>query len=427
MFIDWTHWLLSIHPDELALLLLPLLLLDAPRYALGVAVLWLWDYLIELFTWARGGAPPHPYTECPSVCVVVAGLNEADTISYTLESLWGTYPRMEVVIVDDGSQDGMSDVAQRFAEGKRGITILRKPNRGGKSSALNFALPFTQAEIIVCVDGDSHLKESAIWEVVQPFRDPRVAAVSASVTARNPFVNLTTWLQAMEYLRNIFLGRMLTSRLGILGIVSGAFGAYRRSALQQIAGWDVGPGEDGDLSLRLRKAGYRVVFAPYAQCLTNLPTSFWRLIKQRRRWEWAIVTFECRKHIDLGNIFSPNFRLSNLMLLLDRWIYGLLLPIFFWAYLIWLCAHPHANLIHLFILYYVCYLGLELLQVRLVAYYSMDRKHDLIVCLIVPLMPFYHLIQRCVSSYAVVEELLWRRSFKDSFVPAHVRRVTWHW
>jgi cellulose synthase/poly-beta-1,6-N-acetylglucosamine synthase-like glycosyltransferase len=215
--------------------------------------------------------------------------------------------------------------------------------------------------------------------------------------------------------------------MGILGIVSGAFGAYRRSALLRIAGWDVGPGEDGDLSLRLRKAGYRVVFAPYAQCLTNLPTSFWRLIKQRRRWEWAVVTFECRKHIDLANVFSRNFRLSNLALLMDRWLYSVFLPIVFWAYVIWLFFHPHEDLIKLSVLYYVCFLCLEFVQVALILYYSLDRKRDMTVCLIAPLMPFYHAIQRCISTYAVIEEMLSRRSFKDSFVPAHVRRVTWHW
>ena len=329
--------------------------------------------------------------------------------------------------MDDGSNDGMSEVAQEFAEGKDGITVLRKPNRGGKSSALNFALPFTQAEIVVCVDGDSHVTDTAIWEAVQPFSDPQVAAVSATVVARNPFHNLTTWMQALEYLRTIFLGRMLASRLDILGIVSGAFGSYRRDALLQVAGWDVGPGEDGDLSLRLRKAGYRVVFAPYAQCMTNLPTSFWRLIKQRRRWEWAIVTFECRKHIDMANVFSPNFRTSNLFLLFDRWLYCIFLPIIFWAYLIWLFLNRHDQLLNLFMLYYLCYLCLEVLQVALIFYYSIDRKRDMTVCLILPLMPFYHFVQRCVSSYAILEEMIIRRSFRDSFVPEHVRKVTWHW
>jgi biofilm PGA synthesis N-glycosyltransferase PgaC len=167
---------------------------------------------------------------------VIAGPDEADTLLHTMESLLGTYPRMEIVIVDDGSTDEMSEIAQRYAREHSSVLALRKPHRGGKSSALNFALPFTRAEIVVCVDGDSRVSPTAVWEVVQPFADPEVGAVSATVVARNPFDRLVTWLQALEYRRNIFLGRMFAERLGILGIISGAFGAYRRDAIQRLHG-----------------------------------------------------------------------------------------------------------------------------------------------------------------------------------------------
>ena len=53
---------------------------------------------------------------------------------------------------------------------------------------------------------------------------------------------------------------MLAARLGMLGIVSGAFGAFRREALERVGGWDVGPDEDGDLTIRLHKIGYQIAF-----------------------------------------------------------------------------------------------------------------------------------------------------------------------
>jgi cellulose synthase/poly-beta-1,6-N-acetylglucosamine synthase-like glycosyltransferase len=125
--------------------------------------------------------------------------------------------------------------------------------------------PFARAEIIVCVDTDSHLQPHAIWEIVQPLADPEVGAVAGTVLARNAETNLCTWLQAAEYLRTIFVGRMLSSRLGVLGIVSGAFGAFRREAVERLKGWDVGPGEDGDLVLRLRRR--------LASCMPRMPSA----------------------------------------------------------------------------------------------------------------------------------------------------------
>ncbi len=429
MFTDWTHWLSSLSTDELQWLLAPILLLDVTRYSLGFVCLLVYDYAkIVWGLFCRQLQVEKPaYAHCPDICVIIAGLNEADTVASTLQSIYGTYPKMEIVVVDDGSSDGMSQIAGNFAAQHSGVTVLRKPRRGGKSSALNFALPFTQAEIIVCVDGDSHLCPAAIWEIVQPFKDPKVGAVSGTVIARNPFTNTATWLQAFEYLRCIFIGRMVASRLNMLGIISGAFGAYRRSAIQRLMGWDVGPGEDGDLTLRLRKCGHKIEFAPYAQCLTNLPTSWWRLIKQRRRWEWAVITFECRKHVDMANPFSRNFRLVNLAVLLERYFYSVAFTYLLWGYAAWTLFHIEENTWKQWLLYYLVYLGMDLINLGVILFYSNNRARDLLVGLCIPLIPFYNLLMRGITFVSITEELLARRSFQDNFVPEHVRNSTWHW
>ena len=423
LLIDWNHWLSSISLEQLPLFLAPILLLDMPRYSFGGVFVCVDDFVRRLL----GRRDPRVFDYCPSICVIVAGLNESETIGHTLESLLGTYPRMEVVIVDDGSTDTMSEVSREFAKRHANVLVLRKTDRGGKSSALNMALPFTQAEIVVCVDGDSHLDPTAIWEIVQPFKDPQVGAVSGTVVARNPFTKLVTWLQAAEYLRCIFIGRMFAAKLNILGIISGAFGAYRRDVIERLQGWDVGPGEDGDLALRMRKYGYKIVFSPYAFCYTNLPTSWKRLILQRRRWEWAVVTFECRKHIDMANIFSPNFRFSNFLLVADRLLYNVFMPLVFVGYAVWLCFHTHEATWMLLLTYYLIYCVLDLFLVMVICYFSTNRKRDMTVCLVSPLMPAYNLLMRLVTFWAVAEEALTRRSFKDGFVPAHVREATWHW
>jgi hypothetical protein len=51
--------------------------------------------------------------------------------------------------------------------------------------------------------------------------------------------------------------------------------------LRRLGGWDVGPGLDGDLTLKVRKLGLKVVHAPDAVCYTNVPTSLSALARQR--------------------------------------------------------------------------------------------------------------------------------------------------
>lgn len=426
MLNDWIYWLSSMPQAELFLLVCPILLLDAPRYLFGSIAMWLVDMVHDLSA-SFGPACASSYDHSPSVCVVIAGLNEADGLERALGNIWGSYPHLEIIVVDDGSSDGMSAVAHTFANRHAGIRVLTK-QRGGKSAAMNAALPLTKAEVIVIVDADSELRKNAIWEIVQPLADQSVGAVSGNVMVRNTHTNLLTIFQSFEFLRSILLGRLLSSRLGILGIVSGAFGAFRRDLLERVGGWDVGPGEDEDIVLRLRKIGYRIEFAPYAECYTDVPEKLRVLTKQRRRWEWAVVTFESRKHIDMAIPNQAHFRLSNFLLFLERWAFNLILPLWFWIYLAWLVTvSPFHYLACIAFLYYLLYVGIEIVLFGLILYYSDHKLRDARLAWILPLLPFYASYQRCVTTWAILEEMLTRRSFRDTFVPAHVRRMTWRW
>ena len=409
-------------------MLLPFLLFDGLRYTITTGVMCTYDCLRDTCRWLLGRDQTEDWSYCPSVAVMIVGLNEGDSIERALHSVYGTYPRLEIFVVDDGSTDGMAEKANTFARYHPGVTVLSRKRRGGKSSAMNMPLPLIRSEIVVVIDSDSHLSEGAIWRLVQPFKYPEVGAVSGSVAARNPFVNLCTFLQALEYRRSIFVGRILLSRLGMLAIVSGAIGAFRKSALDKFGGWDVGPGEDGDLTIKFRKAGYRIAYVPDAGCLTKVPDTFKALTKQRRRWEWSAVTFECRKHVDLGNPFSQHFRLDNFFMMLDRWIFNVImvyLSFFYWIYL--LISYETHFLIYLTSTFYVVYAVADCIQSLYVIYYSKDRKNDLILSLASPLMPAYYAYQKCVTLVAITEEILFRRSFRDNFVPERVRNATWHW
>ena len=218
MLVDWMHWLSSLHPDELWSILGFALFVDAPRYAVCTACMAFVDCVLCGWDWLLGRKAPTEYEHCPTICLLLVGHNEGDSIESGLSSVWGRYPRMEIVVVDDGSLDDMAENARRFARKHEGVLVLSRPERGGKSSALNWGLAYTQAEIIVCVDTDSHLSDTSLWEIVQPFTDPTVGAVSGCVEARNLFDNLCTWLQGYEYRQTIFVGRMMQERLGTLNV-----------------------------------------------------------------------------------------------------------------------------------------------------------------------------------------------------------------
>ena len=427
MLTDWLHWLTSLTPTELLTILGVLLFVDGSRYAYCTASMALFDLGRSCWNWLRGVRSPDRYTHCPSVCVLLVGHNEGDTIEEALASVWGMYPRLELIVVDDGSTDGMAEKAQRFAAIHAGVLVLSRSDRGGKSSALNWGLSYTRAEVVVCMDTDSRFSGTALWEIVQPFADPQVGAVSASVEVWNAFHNLCTWLQAYEYRQTIFIGRQLAERMGTLAIVSGAFGAFRRELLERLGGWDVGPGEDGDITLRIRRQGYRIATASWARCLTKVPTTWKRLFHQRRRWDRSVVTFQCRKHLDQAYFWQKHFRWSNFEVFLERWFFNVYCLFGWWAYGIWLCAIFAKDIWHIAGLLYFCLLAFEFVQTLLMLSYSRTPGRDLLICAVLPFYPLYQAFLKIADAVAVVEELFFRRSKQDNFVPAKVREVTWHW
>ena len=427
MLVDWVHWLRSQRIDELLLVIIGLLLVDGPRYVLTTALVAFADLVDELVALVRPRSRTEAYTHCPSVCVLLAGHNEADCIAQTLSSVWGTYPRLEIVVIDDGSSDGMAGIAQDFAVSHAGVLVLSRPDRGGKSSALNWGLSCTAADVVVTVDADSRLGSNAIWEIVQPLQDPTIGAVAGTIRVWNAETNLCTWLQAWEYRQAIFVGRLIQARFGFLSIVSGAFGAFRRPLLERLHGWDAGSGEDGDLALRIRKAGYQIAAASYAECHTCAPTSWRRLFRQRLRWERAVVTFECRKHRDMASISSRNFRFDNFLVIVERRVIGVFAVLMFWLYLPWIFILKGQAAWNLLALLYLCQLVVEVAQALLLMFFSKERLRDLQLAVAIPLVPLYYVFLKAASLVAILDETFLRKSHQDNFVPRKVRRVTWHW
>lgn len=425
------HWLSSLSWNEVLWMLVGMIVLDGPRYCVTTTLIVLYDWITDAYRALIGKPDPAEFTHCPSVCAMIVGMNEGESLPATLQSLLGTYPRLEVVICDDGSNDEMSNVGRAWAKQHPEIptTVVQRPWRGGKSSALNMAYQHTNAEIIVAVDGDSHLEPDAIWEIVQPFADPNIGVVSAMVRVRNAFTNFCTWFQAFEYLQAILVGRRVSALLGILPLASGALAAYRRDLLQRVAGWDVGPGEDLDICMKIRKLGFQIAFAPYSTCQTEAPTKWWALLKQRHRWDGdSSVRHFIRKHGDYTNPLWKSFTWSNLLVFWDAVLFHLMCGI---ATVLWLfaeCLHP-SNVPYGFMLFtiYVCAVFCEYPTFIGILYYSRFRKTDAVLGLILPLMPLYRFLMLIVRTQANVREILYRDSFNQRHVPPHVRAATWHW
>lgn len=271
------------------------------------------------------------------VSLVIAGHSEGPVIETCVRALREqSRPPDEIIVVSDGSQDGMParirDLAQRGLIDRALWTELRC----GKSAAVNLASRYVTGDILVNVDVDCTFDRDALKEVVAPFADPAVGAVSGNLMVRNPTQTLVTAFQAIEYLIAISLGKTANLITGQVVCVSGGFGAFRCTALAAVGGMDVGGGEDLDCTLRLRKVGWRISFAPNAIAYTHVPHTLTGFTRQRFRWERDAVRLRYRKHGEQVNPFSRRFILSEFLHEAEFFLFHVAAAVATPVYIVWL-------------------------------------------------------------------------------------------
>jgi len=96
----------------------------------------------------------------PLVSILIPAYNAQQWIGYTLESAVAqTWPRKEIIVVDDGSTDQTAEVARRFAS--KGVTVVSTKN-GGLSAAQNRAYEHCQGDYIQFLDADDLMAQDKI-------------------------------------------------------------------------------------------------------------------------------------------------------------------------------------------------------------------------------------------------------------------------
>jgi cellulose synthase/poly-beta-1,6-N-acetylglucosamine synthase-like glycosyltransferase len=166
----------------------------------------------------------------PLVTIIIPGFNEELVIASAIESTSKVrYPNLEILVVDDGSTDKMFLKAKEAAKKYQNVRVIAKPN-GGKADALNWGIREAFGEYVLCMDADSVLDPNVLFESV-PYLEyyPNLAAVAGSVLIGNPNTNLLTSFQQLEYIIGLNFYKSAQSYLGIVNIVPGPIGLFRKS------------------------------------------------------------------------------------------------------------------------------------------------------------------------------------------------------
>ncbi|MER5397783.1 bifunctional polysaccharide deacetylase/glycosyltransferase family 2 protein [Streptomyces sp. NPDC002599] len=238
----------------------------------------------------RGGGRGGKFSWGPEVTrpvtVIVPAYNEKECIANTLKSLARSTHPIEIIVVDDGSDDNTSEIAESL--GMPNVRVIRQEN-AGKPAALNNGVRNARHDIVVMMDGDTVFEPDAVHQLVQPFADPEIGAVAGNAKVGNRDTVIGAW-QHIEYVMGFNLDRRMYDLLRCMPTIPGAIGAFRRDAVLGVGGMSEDTlAEDTDITIAMHRAGWRVVYQEHAKAWTEAPGSLKQLWSQRYRWSYGTM------------------------------------------------------------------------------------------------------------------------------------------
>ncbi len=338
----------------------------------------------------------------PSVTVLIPAHNEEGVIVQTITSvLLSDHRDLRIIVVDDGSTDKTGALLDANFSHEPRVHIIHQVNRG-KAAALHHAMSLADAEIVVTIDADTEIESDAIGKLIRHFSDPQVGGVAGNVKVGNRSRWLTRW-QALEYITSQNMEKRAFHLLNCITVVPGALGAWRTKAIEAAGGITADTvAEDADLTIAIRRLGWRVTYDEEAMAWTEAPETAGQLIRQRFRWTFGTLqsfwkhgdTLLRPKYGTLGWIALPNIFVFQLVLPLISPIIDLM---FFGSLLLWgLAQFRVTRLPQLWttsdveksVFFFLGFLLIDILTCMVA--FALERKEDWTLLIPVLLQRFYY-------------------------------------
>jgi cellulose synthase/poly-beta-1,6-N-acetylglucosamine synthase-like glycosyltransferase len=307
----------------------------------------------------------------PPITIIAPAHNEEQSIRVAVRNLLDLdYPQLEVIVVNDGSDDRtLDEMREEFrlrpvravyipeaksapvrglfrSEVHANLLVIDKESGGSKADAVNAGLNAATSPYVCIVDADSVLERDALTRIMVPImEDPkRVVAVGGIIRVLNgseiegghlkrvrlPRKSIEV-IQVIEYLRAFLIGREAWGQGNMLTIISGAFGVFRTDLVRALGGYRPHAiGEDFDLVARLHRhlldkgVPYRIHFVPDPMCWTEVPSDLQSLGRQRARWQKGLLDVLWPNR---DMLFRPRYGRIGSFALPYLWLFELFAPI----------------------------------------------------------------------------------------------------
>lgn len=244
--------------------------------------------LIFLYVPNRHKLFEYPKSRAEPVSIIVPCFNEGKHIGKTIESLLNLdYPNgmIEIIIVDDKSNDNSIEVIRRYVDRHKNVRlIINKRNSGGAAEPTNIGIKAAKYNYVAVADADSTPERDALRKMIGFLQnDEKVGGVTCAVLAREPNKFIQK-LQAIEYIV-ISWSRKLLDLVNSVYVTPGPFALYKKKVLIEIGLFDTkNMTQDIEIVWRMNEHGYKARMCLATRVYSSTPDSFRKWFKQRIRW-----------------------------------------------------------------------------------------------------------------------------------------------
>ncbi|MDP8236158.1 MAG: glycosyltransferase [Candidatus Erginobacter occultus] len=188
-----------------------------------------------------------------SISAIIPNHNGAGTLEECLEAVFaGGYPGLEVIVVDDASDDDSLKIAERFPV----RTVVHDACRGA-AAARNSGAGAARGEIIFFIDSDVVIPENTFGLLEEDFRDPDISGVVGMLKPFTRFDNLCS-----QY-KNFYMHHTYRRLPELISVFYTSAAAIRKDVFSAVGGFDEryrsATIEDTDFGVRLTGEGHRLL------------------------------------------------------------------------------------------------------------------------------------------------------------------------
>lgn len=192
--------------------------------------------------------------------VVVPAYNEESTLATVVRRLLLVPDLLEVIIVDDCSNDKTAAIAEELSRAHPRVRTIRQPANGGKTEALKAGFALTRGEIVIVQDADLEYDPAEISAVIAPILEGRADVVYGSrflvrKAARVLYFYHFLANKALTFASNLFTNINLTD-------VETGYKAFRGDIIRNMTITSSGFGFEIEVTAKVSKLGCAIYEVP---------------------------------------------------------------------------------------------------------------------------------------------------------------------